>query len=85
MKDLVEALRVALEYLISPTEPAIHIKNRKLPREEHDNNRMRRERSDQILNHRVQSAVHVHPNTLRAGWLTLVQTTINDPISGKYI
>ena len=85
MKDLVEALRVALEYLISPTEPAIHVKNRTLPCEERYNNSMRRERSDQILNHRVQSALDVHPDTLRAGWLTLVQTTIDDPISGKDI
>lgn len=46
---------------------------------------MRRERSDQILNHGVQSALHVHPDTLCASWLTLVQTIIDDPISGKYI
>ena len=85
MKDLVEALCVALEYLISRTEPAIHVNKRNLPCEEPYNNSMRRERSDQILNHRVQSALHVHPDTLCAGWLTLVQTIIDDPISGKYI
>ena len=78
MKDLVEALRVALEYLISPTWPAIHIRNRKLPCEERDNNSMRRERSDRILNHRVRSAMHVHPGTSCAGWLTLEQTTNDD-------
>ena len=42
---------------------ACNVKNQDLPCDERDENSMRRERSDPILSHRVQSALHVHPDT----------------------